>query len=122
MSGKPFVRSAVLGVAALGLSGVMLAAQEPAPAATAPEVSAPRPARWFGLPDHILGDLVAAFAFGLVVILLCVLGYKGIDWALRGVDFDRELAKGNVAVGIVCAGIILGICYAVSSVVVAIIR
>jgi hypothetical protein len=76
----------------------------------------------FGLPDHILGDLVAATAFGLVTVLLSIFAYKVIDWALKGVEFDKELAKGNIAVGIFCAAIVLGICHAVSSVVVAIIH
>lgn len=74
------------------------------------------------LPDHILGDLVAATAFGLVTVLLSIFAYKLIDWALKGVEFDKELAKGNLAVGVFCAAIVLGICYAVSSVVVAIIH
>ena len=75
-----------------------------------------------GLPSHIWMDMAAAFAFGLVVILLVVIGYKSVDWALRRVDFDAELSKGNVAVGIVVASIVIGISLAVSNVVVAIIH
>ena len=75
-----------------------------------------------GLPTHFWTDLVAAFAFGLVVILLVIIGYKTIDWALRGIHFDTELAKGNISVGIVVAAIIIGISHAVSSVVVAILH
>lgn len=75
-----------------------------------------------GLPSHFLTDLVAAAAFGLLSIVLIILGYKVVDWALRGVCFDTELAKGNMAVGVVVAAIIIGISISVSNVVVAILH
>jgi putative membrane protein len=75
-----------------------------------------------GLPSHFWTDLVAAFAFGVLVILLVILGYKVIDWALKGVCFDTELTKGNMAVGVVVAAIIIGISLSVSNVVVAILH
>jgi uncharacterized membrane protein YjfL (UPF0719 family) len=74
------------------------------------------------MPSHFWSDMACAFAFGLVVILLMVIGYKFIDWAMKGVDFDVELTKGNTSVGIVVAAIFIGIAYAVSNVVVAIIH
>lgn len=53
--------------------------------------------------------LGAAAIWSVLGILLLLFGYKLFDWALRKVDFDGELAKGNVAVGIVAAALILAI-------------
>jgi hypothetical protein len=75
-----------------------------------------------GLPPQIWTDMIAVFAFGLLLILLMIVGYKLIDWALRRVDFDAELSKGNTAVGIVVASIIASLAYAVSQVIVAVIN
>jgi putative membrane protein len=100
---------------------VALKADPPATTTDTPATSpAPTPAQ--GLPSHFWMDLVAAFAFGLLVIVLVLLSYKVIDWALRGVDFDAELTKGNMAVGVVVAAIVLGMSLSVSQVVVAIVR
>ena len=74
------------------------------------------------LPTHFLSDILASFVFGLVLIVLVVIGYKLVDWALKGVNFDVELSKNNLTVGIVVASIILGICYGVSNVVAAILN
>lgn len=82
----------------------------------------PSPVAHTGLPSHFWTDMVAAFAFGLLVIGLVTLGYKMIDWFLKGVDFDAELTKGNMAVGVVVAAIIIGIAISVSNVVVAILH
>ena len=121
------MRFALMAVVAASIfAGSMALAQtpttEPKPdvaVVTAPVVPSPVSG---GLPSHFWTDLVAAFAFGLLVILLVILGYKLIDWALRGVDFDVELTKGNMAVGIVVAAIVIGIALSVSNVVVAILH
>ena len=76
---------------------------------------------WLGLPPHFLTDLAVTFGFGVLVILLVVLGYLAFDAALRRVDFNAELNKNNTSVGLVVAATILGICYAVTKVAVAII-
>jgi putative membrane protein len=53
--------------------------------------------------------------FGLLGIFLSVLGFKVFDWATPKLHFAEELAhKQNVAVAIVCASIILGICLIIS--------
>ena len=76
----------------------------------------------FNLPDHFAGDLIAAFAFALLACVVIILGVKGIDrFAFAKVPFDDALNNGNVAVGIVVASIILGICYTITHVIVAII-
>lgn len=84
------------------------------------ETKTPVEKSMWSLPAHLGGDLLAAAAFGLLVILMVIGGYMLFDWASK-VDFEAELAKGNIAVGIVVAATILGICYAVTHVVVAII-
>lgn len=62
--------------------------------------------------------LFSTFVFGLVGIALAILGFKVFDWITPRIDVQKELAeKQNVAVAIVCAAIILGICYLVAQVV-----
>lgn len=115
-------RLAVIALVAASIFACNMAlAQPPAQEPTAVTQVVPSPVSG-GLPSHFWTDLVAAFAFGLLVILLVILGYKLVDWALRGVCFDTELTKGNMAVGVVVAAIIIGIALSVSNVVVAILH
>jgi putative membrane protein len=72
------------------------------------------------LPDYLLTDLVATAAFGVVAILLIVLGYITFDKLTPKLDFNEMLAKGNVALAIVVGSFILGLCYVVGRVVAAI--
>jgi putative membrane protein len=72
------------------------------------------------LPDYFWGDLVSTFAFGLVAILLVVIGYKVFDKLTPKLDFDELLHKGNVAMAIVIGSFILGLCHVVARVVAAI--
>ncbi len=58
--------------------------------------------------------LVSTVLFGMVGILLSILGFKLFDWATP-VSFDKELEKGNVAVGILCGAIVLGICHVIAT-------
>lgn len=59
---------------------------------------------------HLWGGLIGTAVFGLLGILLMVLGFKIFDWVLPKVDFERELVeKNNVAVAIVAAAVILGV-------------
>jgi putative membrane protein len=59
-----------------------------------------------------------AFGFGLIGIFLAVLGFKIFDWLTPRVHVQTELSeKHNVAVAIVCAAVILGICHIVAHVV-----
>jgi putative membrane protein len=68
------------------------------------------------LPDHFLGDVVSAFCFGLLAILLVVLGFKVFDWLTPRCDFQTEINKGNVSAGIIIGAVILGICYVIAQV------
>jgi putative membrane protein len=50
--------------------------------------------------------------------VLAVLGFKVFDWITPKMDIQKELTeKANIAVAIVTASIILGVCYIVASVV-----
>jgi putative membrane protein len=74
------------------------------------------------LPDHFLGDIVAAFCFGLVAILLVVLGFKVFDWLTPRCHFQEEINKGNVSAGLIISSVILGISYVIAQVLASIIR
>jgi putative membrane protein len=57
--------------------------------------------------NAILNSLI----FGVIGIVLAVLGFKVFDWITPKINVQHELAeKHNVAVAIVCAAVILGIC------------
>ena len=72
------------------------------------------------LPDYLLTDLVSTVAFGVVAILLIVLGYITFDKLTPKLDFNDLLSKGNIALAIVVGSFILGLCYVVGRVVAAI--
>jgi putative membrane protein len=72
------------------------------------------------LPDYLLTDLVSTVAFGVVAILLIVLGYVTFDKLTPKLNFSDLLNKGNVALAIVVGSFILGLCYVVGRVVAAI--
>ena len=72
------------------------------------------------LPDYLLGDLLATVAFGIVAILLVVLGYITFDKLTPKLDFSELLNKGNVAMAIVVGSFILGLCHVIARVVSAI--
>ena len=72
------------------------------------------------LPDYLLSDLIATAAFGILAILLIVVGYVAFDKLTPKLDFDDLLNKGNTALAIVVGSFILGLCYVVGRVVAAI--
>ena len=74
----------------------------------------------FHLPDYFLPDLVVTLAFGILAIFLILFGYVVFDKLTPKLDFDDLLNKGNVALAIVVASFILGLCYVVAHVVSAI--
>ena len=71
----------------------------------------------FHLPDYFFGDLVATVAFGIVAILLIIVGYIAFDKLTPKLDFDDLLNKGNLALAVVIGSFILGLCYVVGRVV-----
>ena len=62
------------------------------------------------------GTLLAAI-YGLIGIVLLLLGYWLFDLITPRLDVQKELSEKNVAVGIVLAGLLLGIAYIVAHVV-----
>jgi putative membrane protein len=72
------------------------------------------------LPEYFFGDLVATVAFGIVAILLIIVGYVAFDRLTPKLDFDDLLNKGNVALGVVIGSFMLGLCYVIGRVVSAI--
>src|SRR2546423_10415817 len=73
----------------------------------------------FHLPDLFFPDLVSTFAFGILAILLIIIGYIAFDKLTPKLDFDDLLNKGNLALAIVIGSFILGLCYVVGRVVAA---
>jgi uncharacterized membrane protein YjfL (UPF0719 family) len=73
------------------------------------------------LPDYFLGDLVATFAFGVLAIVLIVIGYTTFDKLIPKLDFSELIAKGNMSMGIVVGSFIIGLCYVIAHVVAAIV-
>ena len=60
--------------------------------------------------------MLAAGAFGLLGILLTILGYKLFDWLAPKIDVQEELAqKQNIAVAIVVAAVIIGVSMVVAA-------
>jgi uncharacterized membrane protein YjfL (UPF0719 family) len=74
----------------------------------------------FNVPDMLFSDLVATIAFGIIAILLIVLGYITFDKLTPKLDFSDLLNKGNIALAIVVGCFILGLCHVIAHVVSAI--
>jgi len=66
----------------------------------------------------ILANLGLSAVFGLLGIIILVLGYIIFD-KLIPLDFNKELGNNNIAVAIVIAGLLIGIAIIVSRVVAA---
>jgi uncharacterized membrane protein YjfL (UPF0719 family) len=66
----------------------------------------------------VLNNLGISALFGLLGILIMAIGYIIFDKMIP-LDFNKELEKNNVAVGIVIAGLLIGIAIIVSRVVAA---
>ncbi len=54
-------------------------------------------------------SLMGATAFGVLGILLVVLGFKAFEWLTPKLKVEEELGKGNIAVAVVVASLILGV-------------
>jgi putative membrane protein len=60
--------------------------------------------------------VVSTLTFGLVGVFLALLGYKLFDWLTPRVHVEHELSeKHNIAVAIVIAAVVLGICHVVAA-------
>ena len=57
-----------------------------------------------------------AVIFGLVGMFLMLLGFKMFDWITPRIELERELAeKGNIAVAIVCAAVIIAMAIVIAA-------
>jgi len=74
----------------------------------------------YHLPDYFFTDLVSTAAFGVLAILLIIIGYVAFDKLTPQLDFNELLQKGNLALAIVVGSFILGLCYVIGKVVSAI--
>ncbi len=69
-------------------------------------------------PPTFWPGVVATLVYGPIGIVLMLLGIKAFDWIMPKLDIQKELVeKTNIPVAIVCAALILGICYIVASIV-----
>jgi uncharacterized membrane protein YjfL (UPF0719 family) len=66
------------------------------------------------LPPHFWGNLASFGVFGLVGIVLLLLGYILFDVITPRIDVQKELNDKNTAVAIVIASLLLGIAYIVA--------
>ncbi|MGH7132637.1 MAG: DUF350 domain-containing protein [Phycisphaerales bacterium] len=58
----------------------------------------------------MLHQIFGAIIFGVIGIVLLLVGFKLFDWITPKIDVQHELAeKGNIAVAIVVAAILLGL-------------
>ena len=65
-------------------------------------------------PENFLQAILGSIAFGLVGIVLAIAGFKLFDAAIP-FSLEKEICeKGNIAVAIVSAAMILGICLIIS--------
>ena len=74
----------------------------------------------FHLPEQFLPDLAVTTAFGILAILLIVVGYVTFDKLTPKLDFSDLVNKGNMAMAVVIGSFILGLCYVVGRVISAI--
>jgi putative membrane protein len=64
---------------------------------------------------HIVSSLLASIVFGLVGIVLAIAGFKLFD-LVTPFDLEKEMCENkNIAVGILCAAIVLGICHIIAA-------
>jgi uncharacterized membrane protein YjfL (UPF0719 family) len=66
----------------------------------------------------VLNNLGLSAIFGLLGILIMAVGYVIFDKIIP-LDFNKELEKGNLSVGVLVAGLLIGIALIVSRVVAA---
>jgi uncharacterized membrane protein YjfL (UPF0719 family) len=65
--------------------------------------------------ERLLSGFILSSVYGLLGIVLTVLGFKVFDKITPRMDIEKELAeKNNIAVAIVVAAIVLGVAYIAS--------
>jgi len=69
------------------------------------------------LPEHFWSGLMGSAVFGLMGIVLLLLGYWLFDLITPRIDVQKELTEKNMAVALVIAALLLGIAYVAAHVV-----
>lgn len=64
----------------------------------------------------MLEQVVSTVVWALIGLVLMFLGYKVFDW-INPIDLDKEIEKGNVAAGVVVAGIFVAVAWIIGAVV-----
>lgn len=68
------------------------------------------------LPENFWVGACGSLLFGIVGIVLFLLGYFAFDKLTPKLEVEEELAKGNMAVGIVVGALLVSIAIVISSV------
>jgi uncharacterized membrane protein YjfL (UPF0719 family) len=71
----------------------------------------------YSLPEHFWAGIVGSAVFGLIGIVLLLLGYWLFDKITPRIDVQKELSEKNVAVAVVIGALLLGIAYITAHVV-----
>jgi uncharacterized membrane protein YjfL (UPF0719 family) len=66
-------------------------------------------------PESLAGALLAAFMFGVLGIVLLIIGFKAFDIITPKLDLEKELMAHNLAVAIVLAAVVIGVCWIIIS-------
>ncbi len=69
----------------------------------------------FAVSENFWIALASSGAFGLIGLVLLIVGYKVFDWLTPSLHFQDELKKGNVAVAIVVSVLLAAIAYIASN-------
>lgn len=64
--------------------------------------------------DLLLTEVLSSVVFGLLGIIIMMLSYKAIDWVIPA-DLNKEIEKGNLAAGVVIAGVFIAIAMIIST-------
>ena len=68
--------------------------------------------------DRLGTGLLSAAAFGLLGIVLLMLGYKVFEWITPKLDVEQKLQEGSIAVGIAVGSLLLAIAIVVAAAIV----
>jgi putative membrane protein len=69
-----------------------------------------------GWPAQTLGQAVInSVLFGVLGIILVLVGFKIFDRAITRVDLEKEISNGNIAAAILSAAVIVGISIIISA-------
>jgi putative membrane protein len=71
----------------------------------------------FSVSDNFWAALASSAVFGVIGLVLLIVGYKLFDFLTPSLHFQDELKKGNMAVALVVSVLLASIAYIASNVV-----